>query len=569
MKTYCNPVDLVYRFARKDRPGMFEPCREGADPAAIFWHGKYWCVSSKAAGVHWSDDLVEWHCVRDEVLPHDGYAPDLFVRGGKLYFDTGAQVTTVFEAVDPEHGIWKSVGKEIQYADPAIFPDDDGRVYCYQNCSNRRPIEGAELDPETFQPLGEWRDLVGIDPERRGWERGGENNSGSRGIIADVFAARFPSEADSPAPTWNEGAFLIRHDGRYYLQNSVPGTEHNVYADAVSISNSPLGPFEPQKDNPFSLKPGGFITGAGHSSSFRDRFGNLFHISTMRITKRLLFERRIGLFPAGFLPDGTLYCRQRFGDWPHFIPDRPVSCEDDLFTGWMLQSYRARISATSSEPGFPPENAVDENIRTDWAAAENDPRPALTLDLGKQTEINAVQVNFSERNCKQYAFDGPGGAYQYLLEVSGNGVDWRLFADQCDNTEDKTHRYHEAHSPERARFVRLTVFHVPAGGTAAVSGLRVFGNDSSGAPEAPHCVMARRDGTDRTKVRIQWKNPENTIGVNVRWGLAPDRMHHTWLIMGETEELLLPSLDSRLNYCIAVEAFGRGGVSAVTEPIGI
>ena len=52
------------------------------------------------------------------------------------------------------------------------------------------------------------------------------------------------------------------------------------------------------------------MTGAGHGSTIADKYGNYWHASTMRISVNHDFERRVGLFPAGFDADGVLYCNQ-------------------------------------------------------------------------------------------------------------------------------------------------------------------------------------------------------------------------------------------------------------------
>ena len=54
---------------------------------------------------------------------------------------------------------------------------------------------------------------------------------------------------------------MTKHDGKYYLQYACPGTQYNTYADGVYVGDGPLGPFTLQKSNPYSSKPGGFITG--------------------------------------------------------------------------------------------------------------------------------------------------------------------------------------------------------------------------------------------------------------------------------------------------------------------
>ncbi|MBR6091066.1 MAG: family 43 glycosylhydrolase [Anaerolineaceae bacterium] len=81
-----------------------------------------------------------------------------------------------------------------------------------------------------------------------------------------------------------EGAWMDKHDGRYYLQYAFPGTQYNIYGDGIYVSDSPLGPFTLADNNPFSYKPGGFLPGAGHGSSMEDMQGNWWHAATMRIS---------------------------------------------------------------------------------------------------------------------------------------------------------------------------------------------------------------------------------------------------------------------------------------------
>lgn len=52
---------------------------------------------------------------------------------------------------------------------------------------------------------------------------------------------------------------MTKYQEKYYLQYSVPGTEYNVYADGVYVSDSPLGPFTLAKNNPYLYKVHKFI----------------------------------------------------------------------------------------------------------------------------------------------------------------------------------------------------------------------------------------------------------------------------------------------------------------------
>jgi len=49
--------------------------------------------------------------------------------------------------------------------------------------------------------------------------------------------------------------------------------------------------------------------------------------------------------------------------------------------------------------------AVDEDIRTFWSAQSGNKGEWISIDLKKQCQINAVQINFAENNTKLYGRD--------------------------------------------------------------------------------------------------------------------------------------------------------------------
>ena len=114
------------------------------------------------------------------------------------------------------------------------------------------------------------------------------------------------------------------------------------------------------------------MTGAGHGSTIADKYGNYWHASTMRISVNHDFERRVGLFPAGFDKDGVLYCNQNFADYPHEIPAGKFDAASQQ-PKWMLLSYRKTVTASSTAEGSDPVNAVDEDCRRWWSAGSDQP----------------------------------------------------------------------------------------------------------------------------------------------------------------------------------------------------
>ena len=285
--TFANPLDLDYRFSR-EAPSR----REAADPTVARFQGAYYLFASKSGGYWRSKDLAAWTFVTAPALPHEDYAPTAAVIDGWLYFmaSSGAPGARIYRSREPEHGRWELFNDSFPLAqiDPALFVDDDGRVYLYYGCSNSEPLHVVELDPNSkLNPIGPVVDLFGANPRQRGWERRGDQN-----------------ELDEPP--WIEGAWMTKHREKYYLQYAAPGTEYKSYSDGVYVSDSPVGPFEYAQHNPFSSKPGGYACGAGHGSTFVDEHGNWWHIATMSVSVKHKFERRLGLFPASFDPDGTL-----------------------------------------------------------------------------------------------------------------------------------------------------------------------------------------------------------------------------------------------------------------------
>ena len=111
---------------------------------------------------------------------------------------------------------------------------------------------------------------------------------------------------------------------------------------------------------------GGFARGAGHGATFQGAKGNYWHVSTVTIAVKNNFERRIGIWPAGFDKDDVMYCNTSFGDYPHYLPGGE-------FTDWMLLNYNKPVQVSSTLGEYAASNAVDESIKTYWSAATGDP----------------------------------------------------------------------------------------------------------------------------------------------------------------------------------------------------
>ena len=332
------------------------------------------------------------------------------------------------------------------------------------------------------------------------------------------------------------------------------------------VGDNPLGPFTLQASNPFSSKPGGFMTGAGHGSTIADKYGNYWHASTMRISVNYDFERRVGLFPAGFDADGVLYCNQNFADYPHEIPAGKFDAAAQA-PEWMLLSYRKAVTASSTAEGSAPANAVDEDCRRWWSAGSSAPGEWLCVDLGKDCDVRAVQVNLAD---EALVVDFPADTYgddrktrhietrpqisHYTVETSLDGKSWTMREDvarECSNG------YYEYADGIRARYIRVTGGELPYGQTLRISGLRVFGNGEGDRPAQADAKAVRVDALDG---KISWQHIENAQGCNVRYGIAPDKLYQSWLVY-DADEVTLSTLMAGQEYYVCVDSFNENGIT--------
>ena len=539
--TICNPLNLSYRFCL-DKPSR----REAADPTMITFRGEYFLFASKSGGYWHSTDLVHWDLITSTDLPLEDYAPTAVVIKDEIYFiASGDAPRKIYKTADPKSGKWEvaNTAFPIGMTDPDLFYDEDGRLYFYYGCSNVKPIYGVELDLKTLNPLGKPVECFNSNKATFGWEVPGDYNN------------------DSANP-WTEGSWMTKHNGKYYLQYATPGTQFKSYCDGVYVADKPLGPFKPALHNPCSSKPEGFIAGAGHSSTFQDKYGNYWHISTMTISVKHMFERRLGLFPMFFDKDGELYTYTGFGDFPFMIPQKKISGPEELFPGWMLLSYHKPVEVSSEIKDHDKNLANDEEIRTYWSAKTGKTGEWINMDLQKQSMINAIQINFAE-NDTHLLGRSDSAYYQYLAEYSNDNKTWKTLVDKRLNKTDVPHDYLQLTKPIQARYVRVTNYHVPDG-TFAVSDLRIFGKGPGAVPGKVENFVIKRNQNDKREVELNWKKDPETVGYNIRYGETKDKLYHNYQVL-DKNSLIIRSLNSNISYYFTIDAFNEAGIRKETE----
>ena len=76
-------------------------------------------------------------------------------------------------------------------------------------------------------------------------------------------------------------------------------------------------------------------------------------MGTCMLSLKYKFERRIGLYPTTFDPDGVMYSTTAFGDYPCWNADYDIKNPADRFTGWMLLSYEKPVKYPAPTASIP------------------------------------------------------------------------------------------------------------------------------------------------------------------------------------------------------------------------
>lgn len=233
-----------------------------ADPFILCEKGKYYLYGTHSAdgiGVLESDDMVHWHNVgdtlclalhrKDAVAERWFWAPEVYKVGRRyvMYFSndehicaatssspTGPFVVADHRPMRDERGIDNTLYTEKGQA-PRIFwvRFDHGNV-----------IWSAELE----------KDMTTIREDTK------------------RFCIRTDQEWELADPAVNEGPFILKHGGYYYLTYSGNCTPSQMYGIGYATSKSLDGPWEKYEGNPIFQNPGDLV-GVGHHSFFKDARG--------------------------------------------------------------------------------------------------------------------------------------------------------------------------------------------------------------------------------------------------------------------------------------------------------
>ncbi|MDR1722535.1 MAG: glycoside hydrolase family 43 protein [Tannerella sp.] len=302
MKRNLLPAILIFVFSmacsQKENPkkdnedtGLKSGYVSFGDPFILLYDGMYYAYGTSSDNgilVYTSEDLETWKIPennlalnKDDVWADQWYwAPEVYHINGKFYMYYSADEHICVAVADNPLGPFRQDVRKPMIADEkcidnSLFIDDDGKAYLYfDRFNDGLNIWVAELEDN----------LTEIKPET---------------MQACIHVSQ---EWEEVWPRVNEGSFVIKHNGVYYMTYSANSYESPFYGIGVATATSPFGPWKKYENNPIYQNVGELV-GIGHSAMFTDKDGILHivfhsHNSKVSIHPRLMhistvtFEKR-------------------------------------------------------------------------------------------------------------------------------------------------------------------------------------------------------------------------------------------------------------------------------------
>ena len=270
-----------------------------ADPFIFCENGVYYLYGTGAAdgiAVCTSTDLMQWQWPQGKQMylalsKDDSYgekwfwAPEVYHIGDLYYMYYSAEehfcVATATSPLGPFVQKEKAPMREKKGIDNSLFIDDDGTPYLlFVNFNDGNEIWMAEMEA----------DLLHMKPD------------------TGRFLLRMSQDWEKVWPSVNEGPFIVKHNGVYYLTYSANSYESPYYGVGYATATSMRGPWTKYEGNPVLQFAVGF-DGTGHHALFVDNAGHrriVFHSHNRRgrIQPRVIHIGSYGFTPGGRLEVG-------------------------------------------------------------------------------------------------------------------------------------------------------------------------------------------------------------------------------------------------------------------------
>lgn len=393
--------DTYYIYATTDGTGL------GVGPAQV-WQSKDF--------VNWTISPMNWPTARQV------WAPDVMQGTDGRYYHYYSQACKIYCAVsDSPTGPWENIlgadeavlipDRYVKMSitlDAQSFIDDDGFTYLYWGTWGIYKDHGCGVGK--------------LNPDMK--------------TFADTILI-----PNTQATDFFEAPYVFKRNGIYYLTYSSGSCHDHTYRVQYATSKAgPMGPFEFADNNPIlETSADSTIHGPGHHSILQegDDYYIVYHRHNVPQSTRGFF-RQVAADKMTFDKDGRINKIKAGHEGIGYLQKNSNPHKNIAFN--------KKVKASSYyDENFKPSYAVDDNNATLWRAKSSQKEEWIEIDLGKKMPIKRIWTQFEHAT----------SFYQYLYEISDDGVTWNPFSDRRKNTL--------AGSPMidrndvRARYVRLTI----------------------------------------------------------------------------------------------------------------
>ena len=261
------------------------------DPFIMLHEGTYYAygtLSNDGIAVFVSDDLQTWEVPKETpagLALHKSHvwadrwfwAPEVYFVKDKFYMYYSADehicVATSNSPLGPfKQEVLKPMIEDEKCIDNSLFIDEDGTPYLlFDRFNDGLNIWVAELED----------DLIQIKPETM------------------VKCINVSQAWEEVWPRVNEGAFVVKNNGTYYMTYSANSYESPFYGIGFATADNINGPWTKYAQNPILQKPGELV-GVGHSAMFTDKDGNLRIVFHAHNNKERIHPRHMYLSTVRF-----------------------------------------------------------------------------------------------------------------------------------------------------------------------------------------------------------------------------------------------------------------------------
>ncbi|MDR1810864.1 MAG: family 43 glycosylhydrolase [Prevotella sp.] len=271
-----------------------------ADPYVLKYNGKYYLYGTggnDGIKVYQSNNAINWS---EAAGATNGYAlhknnvwgdywfwaPEVYFINNKFYmFYTAEEHISVAESSSPLGPFTQTEAQKKPFhantkeIDTHLFIDDDGKKYLYfVRVTDGNEIYVADLSSD-LHSIVEATITKCFGANTSGWE----------------------------ATNWgkvNEGPFILKHNGWYYLTYSANSYESPYYGVGYATSRTPKGPWTKYSGNPI-LIGNSQIQGVGHHSFITLYEGCQYMIYHSHMSPGTVQPRKTCMDPYEFIPSGN------------------------------------------------------------------------------------------------------------------------------------------------------------------------------------------------------------------------------------------------------------------------